>query len=123
MYDWAHGQCDYIEQVSHSLCSLEFKPHRDLYDWFLNALSETENNLETQPKQREFARLNLSYTIMSKRKLSVLVEKNIVSGWDDPRMPTISGLRRRGYTPTSIRSFVEKVGGIFSIFYLICLQA
>lgn len=110
MYDWAHGQCDYIEQVSHSLCSLEFKPHRELYDWFLNALSKTENNLEIQPKQREFARLNLSYTIMSKRKLSVLVEKNIVSGWDDPRMPTISGLRRRGYTPTSIRSFIEKVG-------------
>ena len=110
MYDWAHGQCDYIEQVSHSLCSLEFKPHRELYDWFLKALSKTENNLEIQPKQREFARLNLSYTIMSKRKLSVLVEKNIVSGWDDPRMPTISGLRRRGYTPTSIRSFIEKVG-------------
>ena len=110
MYDWAHGQCDYIEQVSHSLCSLEFKPHRELYDWFLNALTKTENSLEIQPKQREFARLNLSYTIMSKRKLSVLVEKNIVSGWDDPRMPTISGLRRRGYTPASIRSFIEKVG-------------
>ena len=110
MYDWAHGQCDYIEQVSHSLCSLEFKPHRELYDWFLNALKKTENDLEIQPKQREFARLNLSYTIMSKRKLSLLVEKNIVSGWDDPRMPTISGLRRRGYTPTSIRSFIEKVG-------------
>ena len=110
MYDWAHGQCDYIEQVSHSLCSLEFKPHRELYDWFLSALTKTENSLEIQPKQREFARLNLSYTIMSKRKLSVLVEKNIVSGWDDPRMPTISGLRRRGYTPASIRSFIEKVG-------------
>jgi glutaminyl-tRNA synthetase len=110
MYDWAHGQCDYIEQVSHSLCSLEFKPHRELYDWFLNALTKTENSLEIKPKQREFARLNLSYTIMSKRKLSVLVEKNIVSGWDDPRMPTISGLRRRGYTPASIRSFIEKVG-------------
>ena len=110
MYNWAHGQCDYIEQVSHSLCSLEFKPHRELYDWFLNALTKTENDLEVQPKQREFARLNLSYTIMSKRKLSVLVEKQIVSGWDDPRMPTISGLRRRGYTPTSIRSFIEKVG-------------
>ena len=110
MYDWAHGQCDYIEQVSHSLCSLEFKPHRELYDWFLKALTKTENDLEIQPKQREFARLNLSYTIMSKRKLSVLVEKNIVSGWDDPRMPTISGLRRRGYTPSSIRSFIEKVG-------------
>ena len=110
MYDWAHGQCDYIEQVSHSLCSLEFKPHRELYDWFLNILTKTENDLEIQPKQREFARLNLSYTIMSKRKLSVLVENNIVSGWDDPRMPTISGLRRRGYTPASIRSFIEKVG-------------
>ena len=110
MYDWAHGQCDYIEQVSHSLCSLEFKPHRELYDWFLSALTKTEKSLEIQPKQREFARLNLSYTIMSKRKLSVLVEKNIVSGWDDPRMPTISGLRRRGYTPASIRSFIEKVG-------------
>ena len=110
MYDWAHGQCDYIEQVSHSLCSLEFKPHRELYDWFLNTLTKTENNLEIQPKQREFARLNLSYTIMSKRKLSALVENNIVSGWDDPRMPTISGLRRRGYTPASIRSFIEKVG-------------
>ena len=110
MYDWAHGQCDYIEQVSHSLCSLEFKPHRELYDWFLNTLTKPENNLEIQPKQREFARLNLSYTIMSKRKLSVLVENNIVSGWDDPRMPTISGLRRRGYTPASIRSFIEKVG-------------
>ena len=110
MYDWAHGQCDYIEQVSHSLCSLEFKPHRELYDWFLNTITKTENDLEVQPKQREFARLNLSYTIMSKRKLSVLVEKNIVSGWDDPRMPTISGLRRRGYTPASIRSFIEKVG-------------
>ena len=110
MYDWAHGQCDYIEQVSHSLCSLEFKPHRELYDWFLNTLTKTENNLEIQPKQREFARLNLSYTIMSKRKLSVLVENNIVSGWDDPRMPTISGLRRRGYTPASIRSFIAKVG-------------
>jgi glutaminyl-tRNA synthetase len=110
MYDWAHGQCDYIEQVSHSLCSLEFKPHRELYNWFLNTLAKTENDLEIKPKQREFARLNLSYTIMSKRKLSVLVEKNIVSGWDDPRMPTISGLRRRGYTPASIRSFIEKVG-------------
>ncbi len=110
MYDWAHGQCDYIEQVSHSLCSLEFKPHRELYDWFLDTLTKTENNLEIQPKQREFARLNLSYTIMSKRKLSVLVENNIVSGWDDPRMPTISGLRRRGYTPASIRSFIEKIG-------------
>ena len=110
MYDWAHGQCDYIEQISHSLCSLEFKPHRDLYEWFLDALKPSTKKLPVVPKQREFARLNLSYTIMSKRKLSVLVEKNIVSGWDDPRMPTISGLRRRGYTPASIRSFIEKVG-------------
>ena len=110
MYDWAHGQCDYIEQVSHSLCSLEFKPHRDLYDWFLEAISLDKNNLPFLPKQREFARLNLSYTIMSKRKLSVLVENNLVEGWDDPRMPTISGLRRRGYTPKSIREFINKVG-------------
>ena len=110
MYDWAHGQCDYIEQVSHSLCSLEFKPHRDLYEWFIDALRQISNNLPVFPKQREFARLNLSYTIMSKRKLAVLVEKKLVDGWDDPRMPTISGLRRRGYTPKSIREFINKVG-------------
>ena len=112
MYDWAHGQCDYIEQISHSLCSLEFKPHRDLYEWFLN-LVETQSSitpLTTLPKQREFARLNLSYTIMSKRKLFTLVENKHVSGWDDPRMPTISGLRRRGYTPSSIKNFITKVG-------------
>ena len=110
MYDWAHGQCDYIEQVSHSLCTLEFKPHRDLYEWFIDALRQNNNNLSVFPKQREFARLNLSYTIMSKRKLAVLVEKKLVDGWDDPRMPTISGLRRRGYTPKSIREFINKVG-------------
>ena len=110
MYDWAHGQCDYIEQISHSLCSLEFKPHRDLYEWFLDSLPSGSQKLKIRPKQREFARLNLSYTIMSKRKLSKLVENAVVSGWDDPRMPTISGLRRRGYTPASIRNFVEKVG-------------
>ena len=110
MYDWAHGQCDYLEQVSHSLCSLEFKPHRDLYEWFVNELKEEATKLSIVPKQREFARLNLSYTIMSKRKLAVLVENNIVDGWDDPRMPTISGLRRRGYTPESIRNFINKVG-------------
>lgn len=112
MYDWAHGQCDYIEQVSHSLCSLEFKPHRDLYQWFLAFVNTQASNtpLVTTPKQREFARLNLSYTIMSKRKLSTLVENNHVSGWDDPRMPTISGLRRRGYTPSSIKNFISKVG-------------
>tara|TARA_B110000114_G_scaffold180416_1_gene216203 strand:+ start:587 stop:2617 length:2031 start_codon:yes stop_codon:yes gene_type:complete len=111
MYDWTHGESDYLEQISHSLCSLEFKPHRDLYDWFKNIVSNYKNNsLPLVPKQREFARLNLSYTIMSKRKLLKLVEDNTVNGWDDPRMPTISGLRRRGYTPTSIRNFIDKVG-------------
>ncbi|MFL1010563.1 glutamine--tRNA ligase/YqeY domain fusion protein [Flavisericum labens] len=107
MYDWTHGESDYIEQVSHSLCSLEFKPHRELYNWFLD---QVVNPDKLRPKQREFARLNLSYTIMSKRKLLKLVEEGVVSGWDDPRMPTISGLRRRGYTPTSLRKFVETVG-------------
>ncbi|WP_445737306.1 glutamine--tRNA ligase/YqeY domain fusion protein [Mariniflexile sp.] len=107
MYDWTHGESDYIEQISHSLCSLEFKPHRELYDWFLDQVAHP--NL-VRPKQCEFARLNLSYTIMSKRKLLKLVEDGIVSGWDDPRMPTISGLRRRGYTPNAIRKFVETVG-------------
>ena len=107
MYDWTHGESDYIESISHSLCSLEFKPHRELYDWFLDQVVE-EGKL--RPKQREFARLNLSYTIMSKRKLLKLVEDGVVTGWDDPRMPTISGLRRRGYTPNAIRKFVETVG-------------
>lgn len=106
MYDWTHGESDYIENISHSLCSLEFKPHRKLYDWFLDQVYSTN----IRPKQREFARLNLSYTIMSKRKLLKLVEEGVVSGWDDPRMPTISALRRRGYTPASIRKFVETVG-------------
>jgi glutaminyl-tRNA synthetase len=111
MYDWTHGESDYIEQVSHSLCSLEFKPHRDLYDWFRdNVYKFSKTEYPNPPKQREFSRLNLSYTIMSKRKLLTLVENGIVSGWDDPRMPTISGLRRRGYTPNSIKSFVETVG-------------
>jgi glutaminyl-tRNA synthetase len=111
MYDWAHGESDYVEQISHSLCSLEFKPHRELYDWFKdNVHGYSADAYPLLPKQREFSRLNLSYTIMSKRKLLKLVEENIVSGWDDPRMPTISGLRRRGYTPASIRSFVETVG-------------
>ncbi len=107
MYDWTHGESDYIEQISHSLCSLEFKPHRELYDWFLDQVIDEK---KLRPKQREFARLNLSYTIMSKRKLLQLVEDGIVKGWDDPRMPTISGLRRRGYTPNAIRKFVETVG-------------
>jgi glutaminyl-tRNA synthetase len=111
MYDWTHGESDYIEQISHSLCSLEFKPHRELYNWFRdNVLEYSRTEYPNKPKQREFSRLNLSYTIMSKRKLLKLVEENIVSGWDDPRMPTISGLRRRGYTPASIRSFIETVG-------------
>lgn len=111
MYDWTHGESDYIEQISHSLCSLEFKPHRKLYDWFKeHVYNYAKEELPLLPKQREFARLNLSYTIMSKRKLLRLVEDGIVSGWDDPRMPTISGLRRRGYTPNSIRQFIDKVG-------------
>lgn len=111
MYDWTHGESDYLEQISHSLCSLEFKPHRKLYDWFKEHVYEySKHYLPLPPKQREFARLNLSYTIMSKRKLLRLVEDGVVSGWDDPRMPTISGLRRRGYTPNSIRKFIEKVG-------------
>ena len=106
MYDWAHGQSDFIEQITHSICTLEFDVHRPLYDWFLD-------NLDIQgirPRQFEFARLNLNYTVMSKRKLLELVEKDYVAGWDDPRMPTISGLRRRGYTPASIRAFSDKVG-------------
>jgi glutaminyl-tRNA synthetase len=107
MYDWTHGQSDYLEQISHSLCTLEFLPHRELYDWFLDQVIE-EGKL--RPKQREFARLNLSYTVMSKRKLAQLVEEKYVSGWDDPRMPTISGLRRRGYTPESIKNFSDRIG-------------
>ena len=111
MYDWTHGESDYIEQISHSLCSLEFKPHRELYEWFVdNVHNYSKSEFPNPPKQREFSRLNLSYTIMSKRKLLKLVEENIVSGWDDPRMPTISGLRRRGYTPAAIRSFIDTVG-------------
>lgn len=111
MYDWTHGESDYIEQISHSLCSLEFKPHRELYNWFKNQVyTYSKETYPLLPKQREFARLNLSYTIMSKRKLLKLVEDGIVRGWDDPRMPTISGLRRRGYTPNSIKKFVETVG-------------
>ena len=111
MYDWTHGESDYIEQISHSLCSLEFKPHRKLYDWFKKQVYQyNSSTLPLIPRQREFARLNLSYTIMSKRKLLRLLDEGIVSGWDDPRMPTISGLKRRGYTPASIRNFIDKVG-------------
>ncbi|HKL08863.1 MAG TPA: glutamine--tRNA ligase/YqeY domain fusion protein [Bacteroidales bacterium] len=107
MYDFAHGQSDYIEGITHSVCTLEFEVHRPLYEWFLNHLY-TEGTI--RPRQIEFARLNLSYTIMSKRKLLELVQKEIVSGWDDPRMPTISGLRRRGFTPESIRKFADTIG-------------
>ena len=107
LYDWTHGQSDYIEQISHSLCSLEFKPHRELYNWFLK---EVPREKEILPKQREFSRLDLSYSIISKRKLSVLVKNKIISGWDDPRLPTISGLKRKGYPPESLNLFVEKVG-------------
>ena len=101
MYDWAHGLEDSIEGITHSLCSLEFEDHRPLYDWYLDQLGVYH------PQQIEFARLNLSYTVMSKRKLKILVEKAIVDGWDDPRMPTISCFRRRGYTPDSIKDFME----------------
>jgi len=107
MYDWTHGESDYIEQVTHSLCTLEFKPHRDLYDWFLDIVVDPK---KIRPKQREFARLNLSHTITSKRKLLSLVQNNYVSGWDDPRMPTISGLRRRGYSPDALKKFVATAG-------------
>lgn len=107
MYDWAHGESDYIEQISHSICTLEFMMHRELYDWFVNQIREEQL---VKPNQYEFARLNLNYTVMSKRKLLQLVQEGIVTGWDDPRMPTISGLRRRGYTPTSIRKFAETIG-------------
>jgi len=107
MYDWAHGESDYLEQISHSFCTLEFLPHRELYDWFLDRVYD-ENMV--RPKQREFARRNLSHTVVSKRKLLQLVTENHVKGWDDPRMSTISGLRRRGYTPTAIRNFANTTG-------------
>jgi glutaminyl-tRNA synthetase len=104
MYDWAHGLSDSLEGITHSICTLEFEDHRPLYDWFLEQLKVY------QPQQIEFARLNLTHTVMSKRKLLRLVQDDHVSGWDDPRMPTISGLRRRGYTPESIREFCERIG-------------
>ena len=107
MYDYAHGESDYVEQISHSICTLEFVMHRELYDWFLDQIYD-EN--QVRPHQYEFARLNLNYTVMSKRKLLQLVQENIVNGWDDPRMPTISGLRRRGYTAASIRKFCDIIG-------------
>ena len=107
MYDYAHGESDYIEQISHSICTLEFVMHRELYNWFLDQIYD---ETLVRPHQYEFARLNLNYTVMSKRKLLQLVQENIVNGWDDPRMPTISGLRRRGYTPASIRKFCDVIG-------------
>jgi glutaminyl-tRNA synthetase len=107
MYDWAHGESDYLEGISHSFCTLEFLPHRELYDWFLDQIYD-EN--KTRPKQREFARRNLSHTVVSKRKLQKLVKDEHVTGWDDPRMSTISGLRRRGYTANSLRNFAETIG-------------
>jgi len=107
LYDWAHGESDFIEHISHSFCTLEFLPHRELYNWFLEKIGSNEQLI---PKQREFARRNLSHTIVSKRKLLQLVENKVVKSWDDPRMPTISGLRRRGYTPTSIRKFADTIG-------------
>lgn len=108
MYDWAHGQSDYIEGISHSLCSMEFENHRPLYDWYKNQVEVVTNPIK--PKQREFARGNVAYMITSKRKLKRLVEAGVVTGWDDPRMPTIAGLRRRGYTPESIVGFWESAG-------------
>lgn len=107
MYDYAHGESDFIEQISHSICTLEFVMHRELYNWFLDQIYD---DTKVRPNQYEFARLNLNYTVMSKRKLLQLVQENIVNGWDDPRMPTISGLRRRGYTANSIRKFCEIIG-------------
>ncbi len=106
MYDFAHGQCDYWEGITHSICTLEFEVHRPLYDWFVDQLMDSDY----RPRQIEFSRLNLNYTVMSKRKLLELVKDNHVTGWDDPRMPTICGLRRRGYTPESLRNFAERVG-------------
>jgi glutaminyl-tRNA synthetase len=107
MYDYAHGESDYLEQISHSICTLEFVMHRELYNWFLDQIYDSN---KVRPNQYEFARLNLNYTVMSKRKLLQLVQENYVNGWDDPRMPTISGLRRRGYTPNSIRKFCDIIG-------------
>jgi len=107
MYDWTHGESDYLEQVSHSFCTLEFAMHRELYDWFLDQVIEPN---KVRPKQREFARRNFSHTVVSKRKLLQLVEKGVVTGWDDPRMPTISGLRRKGYTPEAIVNFANTIG-------------
>ncbi|NLJ01347.1 MAG: glutamine--tRNA ligase/YqeY domain fusion protein [Bacteroidales bacterium] len=106
MYDFAHGQCDYFEGVTHSLCTLEFEVHRPLYDWFIDQLMDSDY----RPRQTEFNRLNLTYTVMSKRRLLQLVQDKLVTGWDDPRMPTLAGMRRRGYTPEAIKGFIDKIG-------------
>jgi len=110
MYDWAHGFEDSIEQITHSICTLEFENHRPLYDWFIDAVNEGRAEQIWHPRQIEFARLNLTYTVLSKRRLLQLVREGFVSGWDDPRMPTISGFRRRGYTPEAIRAFCKHIG-------------
>ena len=110
MYDFAHGQSDYFEGVTHSICTLEFVPHRPLYDHFIDELKEHKDLDDNRPRQYEFNRLNLTYTVMSKRKLLALVQEHLVDGWDDPRMPTICGLRRRGYSPEAVRKFIDMIG-------------
>ena len=110
MYDFAHGQSDYFEGVTHSVCTLEFVPHRPLYDYFIDELKEGNNLADNRPRQYEFNRLNLTYTVMSKRKLLALVQEHLVDGWDDPRMPTVCGLRRRGYSPEAVRKFIDMIG-------------
>ena len=110
MYDFAHGQSDYFEGVTHSICTLEFVPHRPLYDHFVDELQEMEQQRNYRPRQIEFNRLNMTYTVMSKRKLKALVDEKLVNGWDDPRMPTICGMRRRGYSPQSVRKFIDSIG-------------
>ena len=110
MYDFAHGQSDYFEGVTHSICTLEFVPHRPLYDHFIDELQEMQQQKEYRPRQIEFNRLNMTYTVMSKRKLKALVDEHLVEGWDDPRMPTLCGMRRRGYSPQSIRKFIDSIG-------------
>ncbi|MBP5277540.1 MAG: glutamine--tRNA ligase/YqeY domain fusion protein [Prevotella sp.] len=110
MYDFAHGQSDYFEGVTHSICTLEFVPHRPLYDHFVDELQQMQKQYDYRPRQIEFNRLNMTYTVMSKRKLKALVDEHLVSGWDDPRMPTVCGMRRRGYSPESIRKFIDSIG-------------
>ena len=110
MYDFAHGQSDYFEGVTHSICTLEFVPHRPLYDHFVDELQQMQDQHAYRPRQIEFNRLNMTYTVMSKRKLKALVDEHLVNGWDDPRMPTVCGMRRRGYSPESIRKFIDSIG-------------